>query len=261
MLNVLKMAAASIAFGLIANDLYVRAPSLAIWIIDVATKKLPAEKRDKFRLGCCRELDTVQGNLSKIFHALGCLMFSISPKLNLLRVSRWRSLRKIDSWVRNAVDTLFKCLALVLAYGAVGCASIVYLQLWQPLAFSLFPLLLIWLQWHEWNDILIPLVTGQVALIDLPDCSGVSADLIKDAENDDIDAQSEIGEIYRRVAITKCGLDRLIHFHAAETWLRRAAKGGSRFAQTTLITHLHKCREHEEAQTWERMLAECAHPN
>jgi hypothetical protein len=239
--------------GAIGNDFYARALPLAASLVEAAVIRLPAQKRDQFRADSLAELDQLQGNVTKLCHALGCFLFSINPRLNLLRVSRWRSIRKTDDSIRSAVDSFGKSIMLFVLFAAVGVIETTIFEMWVSLVFVLLPLWLTIAIWSDWKKDFTKLIVGEVVFTVLPNCPGVSVALETRAIGGDKEAQSHIARIFERQARGEAGLDRVIHFHAAEFWLRRAARAGDQVAREVLIAHLRKCRKYLEAQIWECM--------
>ena len=255
---------ASVLGNLVAADLWARAPSLADRLVEKGAFKLPMDERDRFREDCHIQLNNLPSHLSKFCHAFGCYLLSVSPKWNLVRVSQWRALRKKDPSICKGIDNLFQFGAMSFACGIMTFASVRLIDEWKA-SLLIFGMTLLSgglcrAQWNNWQDMLVPLLTGKATITDLPDCRGVSADLVKRAQNGELQAQTRLGETYRVAAVAEQGLDRLLHFCAAEVWLRKAAERGDLFAQKSLARHLHLCRENEEAEKWDRVLAEGEHP-
>jgi TPR repeat protein len=193
---------------------------------------------------------------------------SKKPSRDLFRVSRWLWLRHQDESIRKAVDHLAFFVTIAIVSGVALLIAIVFFTSWSlsnwdgliAPAFSLcaFGLLSLF-QWHQWRDSFSDLLSGKVAITDLPESLRVSADLKAAAKNGDIKAQSQLGESYRMAGdAEQRTLPRVVLFHAAEIWLQKAAEGGDLFAQKSLAAHLHRCGQHKEAALWDDISAEAS---
>lgn len=63
-----------VAGNLIANEIYDRAPSIAIWLVDRAASRLPDSERVRYSEEWRAHLEECPGKLGQLCHAISCLL-------------------------------------------------------------------------------------------------------------------------------------------------------------------------------------------